>query len=660
MPTSTARTSPGRFATLSAGIVAGVAGGCGAGLVLGLVLVLGGCALGFLQVPGIPLAAALAWAAMGLLAGLLAGLSAALLPARLRGLGPGLALALPGAVMAYYFLRARGEVAFPPPLAGGLGLLAAGTLLGLLVPPSRWPAPPPRRLLVLLLVLGGGWFLLALAGRPVHRLAVHHRPAHPSSATPAVQPSRLPFPRPRNAIVILVDTLRADHLSCYGYERATSPEIDAFAASGVRFARAIVQNPKTSPSVATILSGTYPHTHGIATIGTRLPDRVLLLPEVLAPRGYETASFVANVNVGAVFNFDQGFRTMVQVGGRRVNNDAARVNAAVIPWLRQHRDGKPFFLYVHYIDPHAPYDPPPPYRDMFVRDRYWGERDGLDVPFGDTHVGRIEHWLAIDHSTDVDLYVARYDGEIRYVDGRIGELLREIERLGLADDTLVVLVADHGESLGEHGWYFSHGLSLHETDVHVPLVFRLPGRLPAGRVVSRVVETVDIAPTILDLLGVPVPPVMEGRTLAPFLLPGTAPGRPAAPAFMEAGSRIGRQRKGIRTERWKLVYNADGIDLDREPFAPGLYLRVHRVNQFWATRRGGPGRYALWSLWDLAADPGEERDLYRERPEVVARLRPLLQEWISREPADRHPERLRERDMSPELREQLRSLGYIR
>ncbi len=658
MSTTTPRTSPGRFTVVPSSIAAGLLGGAVAGATLGLVLVAGGCALGALQVPGIVLAATLGWGLVGILAGVLAGIPAVVLPGRLRGLGPGLALALPGAVLAYYLLRAQGEAALLPPLVAGCGLLALGAVLGVTVRRLRELAARPARLVlvVVLVVVAAG--LLDLAGRPVHRLEVEHRAKRGTSTAPARPPSPLPFPWPRNAIVVLVDTLRADHLSCYGYERPTSPEIDAFAASGVRFAEAIVQNPKTSPSVATILSGTYPHTHGIATIGTWLPDRVLLLPEVLGPRGFTTASFVANVNVGAIFNFDQGFQTMVQVGGRRVDNDAAKVNAAVIPWLEEHRDDERFFLYVHYVDPHAPYDPPEPYRDMFVRDEHWGQWDGYDVPFGDTHVGRIEHWLAIDDSTDVDLYVARYDAEIRYVDAKIGELLRELDRLGLADDTLVVLVADHGESLGEHGWYFSHGLSLHETDVHVPLVFRLPGKLPAGRVVRGQVESVDIAPTLLDLLGVPTPPVMEGRSLVPLLLGEEEGGEPVT--RMEAGSRIGRQRKGIRTERWKLVYNAAGIDLDREPFSPFLYLRIHRVNQLWATRRGGPGRYALWSLWDLENDPAEDHDVYRERPDVVERLRPLLVDWIAREPADRHPKRMREEDMSPELREQLRSLGYVR
>ncbi len=657
MSTSTPATAPGRFAIVRAGLAAGLLGGVLSGLVLGLVLVAGGCALGPLQVPGIVLAAAVGWGVVGILAGLLCGLPAAILPAGLRSLGPGLAFALPGGVMAYYFLRAQGEAALLPPVIAGLGLLALGAVVGLTAARRLVPPRPARLAALVVLVLAAAWGL-DLAGRPVHRLAVDHRPRKVRATAAARPPSELPFPRPRNAIIVLIDTLRADHLSCYGYERPTSPEIDALAASGTLFAQAIVQNPKTSPSVATILSGTYPHTHGIATIGTWLPDRVLLLPEVLAPRGFTTASFVANVNVGAIFNFDQGFQTMVQVGGRRVDNDAARVNAAVIPWLEEHRDDDRFFLYVHYVDPHAPYDPPEPYRDMFVRDEHWGAWDGYDVPFGDTHVGRIEHWLAIDDSTDVDLYVARYDAEIRYVDAKVGELLRELERLGLADDTLVVLVADHGESLGEHGWYFSHGLSLHETDVHVPLLFRLPGRLPAGRVVDGQVESVDIAPTVLDLLGIPTPPTMEGRSLVPLLLGDRREGEPVT--HMEAGSRIGRQRKGIRTERWKLVYNADGIDLDREPFSPFLYLRVHRVNQLWATRRGGPGRYAMWSLWDLANDPAEERDLYRERPEVVERLRPLLVDWIAREPADRRPKRMREADMSPELREQLRSLGYVR
>jgi len=439
-------------------------------------------------------------------------------------------------------------------------------------------------------------------------------------------PSRL------NVLLITIDTLRADHLGSYGYPRPTSPNIDRLARDGVLFRRAVSQWPKTSPSFASMMSGTYGHTHGlIRTTAQRMPDGPLMLAELLKAAGYQTLAAVANVNLARVFNFDQGFETYLE--SWREEDEQRRTELVTrqgIDLLDGAAKDRPFFLWLHYFDPHARYQPPTPFSGMFVGDRHFDP--SWQMPLQQEarkDLGGIPTTARLGNEARIAYYVAQYDAEIRYVDRQVGLLLAALKERGLDGRTLVILTSDHGESLGEHNYFFEHGRFPYDDCLHVPLIVRAPGGR-SGEVRSPV-ELIDLLPTVLDLAGLPADPRAEGKSLR-RLLDGERPGGSRwAYAFSESGYSRDYQRS-ITSERYKLVYVPDAEDR--------------------AVMQGSE-----LELYDLQEDPGETRNLAGERPEVAADLRARLARWIEAGgsgPAP--PEAVR---IDPEAERQLRSLGYI-
>jgi arylsulfatase A-like enzyme len=446
-----------------------------------------------------------------------------------------------------------------------------------------------------------------------------------------------------NLLLISVDTLRADHLGSYGYRLDTSPTIDALAASGVRFADATVQWPKTWPSMASMLTGKYPATTGVRYAPRRpLPLEHATLADALRGAGYGTAAIVANPNVGRELQFDQGFDRFVESWveelkrrtgtGKLVNAPGAVktfTNATIVTdgalRLIDARDHeKPFFLWLHYIDPHGPYAPPNDYRGTF-----FGKYRPQPVPLAELPPYQVQ----IDRergtrSADLGFYIGQYDREIRYLDDELARLLKRLDELGLGDNTLIVLTADHGEHLDEHGYYLEHGKSPYQPTAHVPLVFRLPGRVPEGRVVTEPVGLIDLVPTVLQVLGVPIPPDVQGVSLVPLW-----EGEDGTPyVFMESGTRQPSQLS-VRKGSWKLAKLR--AKEDRERF----------------------GRNEI-ELYDLASDPGERRDVRAEHPEVARELEAALARWQATTPV------YRKSDAGPagvddRTRELLKGLGYI-
>ncbi len=297
-----------------------------------------------------------------------------------------------------------------------------------------------------------------------------------------------PGPRP-NLLVVTLDTTRADRLGCYGCAAARTPTLDRLAAEGTLFESCLSAVPITTPSHSTIFTGTYPQAHGVRDNGRfRLPPAAVTLAEVLKGQGYVTGAAVGAFPLTREWGVDQGFDLYddhVTVGqederGNRVparrmffeERSAVRVNEAILPWLRENAR-RPFFAWVHYWDPHQPYLPPPPFSELFAHDLY--------------------------------------QGEIAYVDRALGVLLAELERQGVAGRTVVAVVGDHGEGLGEHGEE-THSMLLYDATLRVPLVIRVPGQ-PGGRRVRERVGTVDLMPTLLELLGVEPPAEVSGRSL---------------------------------------------------------------------------------------------------------------------------------------------------
>jgi arylsulfatase A-like enzyme len=319
--------------------------------------------------------------------------------------------------------------------------------------------------------------------------------------------------RPRNVVLISIDSLRADHLSCYGYHRPTSPRLDALAAAGARFDAAYTTASWTLPSHASQLTGRYPLSHGAITLDRRLSTATPTIPTILGPAGFTTGGFVSFEFLRRRYGFDAGFDYFddftTAVDGNNEEHHLTTgplLNAEIVPWINKHAD-RPFFLFVHNFDVHYDYNPPAPYDTMFDDDY-----DGPDM----RRYSQNPHIRADMPARYLEQFVALYDGEIRFTDTVIGEIIDAIDRAGIGDDTLVIVVADHGEEFFDHGDR-GHGTTMYEEVMRVPLIMRWPRGLKAGRTIDTPVSVVDLAPTIYDLTGVDGPAGLDGESLAALM-----------------------------------------------------------------------------------------------------------------------------------------------
>jgi arylsulfatase len=321
-----------------------------------------------------------------------------------------------------------------------------------------------------------------------------------------------------SVILITVDTLRADHLGAYGYGRQTSPNLDALAKESVLFRNDFSQSSETNPSLGSLLTSYFPHETNVMANRFALPPGVDTLAEILHKHGYQTGAVVSNFTLRRGSGFEQGFDTYddrtddwSKTKWEGMERLAPKTTRAAIEWLNGHK-GRPLFLWVHYMDPHYPYLPPPPYDTMFDAP---SAEETITLPFNTSHTGKggIHPAAQLGEHHDVPYYVARYDGEIRYLDQSLGDLLQTIRSLGLLETSLIVFGADHGEGLGEHDYYFAHNEFVYRSLIHVPLLVRFPDGRSAGQRVSYPVANVDIMPTILDALSIRYPQTVRGRNL---------------------------------------------------------------------------------------------------------------------------------------------------
>jgi len=400
-----------------------------------------------------------------------------------------------------------------------------------------------------------------------------------------------------NLLVITLDTTRADHLGCYGDKQAETPVLDALAESGVRFAHTVCAAPLTLPSHSTIFTGLYPPNHGARNNGDHtLKEENVTLAEILKDKGYQTGGFVSAFILDARFGLNQGFDhydnevSTDQLPGDFMDQIAQRPADAVtdtaLRWIESRQQDRPFFAWVHYYDPHSPYLPPPDYAARFP--------DRL------------------------------YDGEIAFMDSQIGRLLAGLDREGLRDNTLIVVVGDHGESLGEHD-ETTHALLVYDSSMTVPFILSCPGVFGGGVVLDGfTVGTVDVMPTILDLLGIPPLDVSDGISLVQALP------SPDRVYYMETYA----------------TFLNDG-------WAPLTALRRHTDKYILAP---------MPEYYDLANDPHELDNVYdtvfgepmNRRDELVADLAARLAEWPSIEGLVKGLVQL-----DPETIRQLESLGYV-
>jgi arylsulfatase A-like enzyme len=404
-----------------------------------------------------------------------------------------------------------------------------------------------------------------------------------------------------NLLLITVDSLRVDHLGAYGYPVPTSPVIDRLASAGVRFTQSIATAPETAPAMASLLTGFYPNRSGVLQNGGTLPPHVPTLATRVHGEGYTTACLVGRLVLGRRFGFAQGcdhFEVFAAPLGPRASSDARAVDAA-ITWLDT-SPPTPWLLWIHLMDPHGPYtSADPSWSEGFTYPPYmFGADEPRPLGKGNFGLGVIPKYQQIDDSTRPSEYLRRYDGEIRFTDAQIGRLLEALEARRAAADTLVVLTADHGESLVEHQELFQHGWYLYDTTIRVPLIFSWPGHLPASRVVESQVSGVDLLPTLYEALGLGrgggQPLLLDGRTYAAQLFDEGDEPRVRAAFTMGAHAN---HPLSVRWNGWKLIQTPAGR-------APGRSVRPAGVP-------------AGTELYDLGADPDELVNVVPKHPQIA-------------------------------------------
>ena len=424
----------------------------------------------------------------------------------------------------------------------------------------------------------------------------------------------------RNVLLLTIDTLRADRLNAYGYGvRTTSPRMDALLGGGVQFDNASAVRALTWPSLSSVLTGLYPSGHGVVQNGYELPDELPTLPKILGGSGYATGAFLSNMCRANHQGWDE-FRCSQGRDGR--------ASQWAVEWVSGREGPEPFFLWVHLFGAHPPY-----YNggDLAARELdpgYQGhlapKKRILDAVMEESQV------LTEADRRHLD---AIYDASIIGTDRTVERILHGLKEAGVLENTVVVLLADHGEDLYEHNGYLYHACSVYQSSLHVPLGFTAPGLLPAGQRVRQTVELIDVLPTLLDLLGIAPPEGLHGVSLRPYLERPEAGGA-GKPAFTQYGdSRI----QTAQAEGWKYVHNPDGE-------TPICFA-------------GGPeDLYPIEAaeLYDLEADPREQHNLAQEQPTRVSRMREILRNRF----ADL-VNRSRQQEVPEDLKEELRSLGYV-
>ncbi len=356
-----------------------------------------------------------------------------------------------------------------------------------------------------------------------------------------------------NVILISIDTLRADHLSCYGYRRSTTPRIDRFRRGAALFEQAIAHAPSTLPSHASIFTSLLPSHHGASVARSSGVDPgALTLTEILRREGYQTASFNGGIQLDPLYGLARGFDTYQSarpsVAGAEVLVDPVdRFDHAVteaMKWIRERKPG-PFFLFLHTYETHHPYTPDPELLAPMDAGYAGSLPDDISIEL----LKRINDGeLEVDEA-DLEHIVAAYDAELASVDAAFGKLMDFLERERLYDDAVIVVTSDHGEEFGEHGIVGWHAHSLYDELLRVPLLIKLPGSRGAGRSIDAQVRGIDLAPTILDELELPIPPSFEGASLVPAIAGATED--PPEHAVSQKDVAVPDEETSIRTLAWK-------------------------------------------------------------------------------------------------------------
>jgi arylsulfatase A-like enzyme len=420
-----------------------------------------------------------------------------------------------------------------------------------------------------------------------------------------------------NLVIVVIDALRADHLGAYGYERPATPFLDELAERSVVVETTIAQSSWTKASIASMFTSLLPSQHRVLeeAPSNRLAPSLVSLPEVLQAAGYRTAWFSENSHIGPATGFDQGFDEGAM--RRNLEGDASWALEHVSRWLEEGAAEGPFFLYLHLLDPHGPYEPDPELRRQFIGDL---ETDDEMVRLGRVgrlvKHGRLRREIGRD---DVDYLRALYDAELRATDRTVSRLFDDLDRRGLLENSIVVVTSDHGEEFMEHG-SLEHGHQLYEETLRVPLILSVPGVAPA-RIDDVVVQHIDLAPTLLELVDLAVPSQFQGRSFVGAFSGGETPA--PRPVVTETTWR-NVDLLSVRQGDWKLI-----------------------VDQ----------RAAKTELFHLRSDPGERNDVVAANPDVVRRLGETLETSIQPVPGVVVEGAYGASD--PDVEAALRAMGYL-
>jgi arylsulfatase A-like enzyme len=448
-------------------------------------------------------------------------------------------------------------------------------------------------------------------------------------STPALLVPQTKLQKPsktaKNVVVVLIDTMRARSLKPFNPQtRVKTPVLDKIATEGAVFEATQAPENWTKPSTASLLTGLYPATHGAKTDAAVVPKAATLLSESLKEAGFSTASFIANGYVSDKFGFNQGWDKYTNYIREKKSTDAENVFKDAGDWIEQHKDER-FFAYVHTIDPHVPYDPPDEFLSMYKKGEYTGPVSPRKTPEQLAEAKKVPPKISFS-AADKQYLKDLYDGEVSYHDRYMGLFVERLAKLGLYDDTVFVITADHGEEFDEHGSW-GHGHSVYQELLWIPYIVRLPGVVPAGKRIGEAVSSMTVFPTVLEAVGVTAPSTLEDRSVLSWLR-GAPP-----PAVPVAFSDFLDDRRVIRAGRWKLI--------------------LRGTNE---------------TLFDLASDPTEQKELERSKHPIAARYTTLMlgqflgardrRNWLGAGQGQGVKLERENAAIDDTLREQLKAIGY--
>jgi arylsulfatase A-like enzyme len=445
-----------------------------------------------------------------------------------------------------------------------------------------------------------------------------------------------------NIVLISIDSLRADHLGCYGYSRNTSPVIDQLARTGILFPNTFSTSSWTLPAHVSMLTSLDMPTHGVIKDDLKMGDNVKTLAQVLKNNGYATAGFISSVFVHGIYGFDRGFDTYEDLSSEpwivKRNPDSPNVTEAIFSsvddttsprltrrvaqWLRENKKKAPVFLFVHYFDVHFDYAPPQPYRDMFDPD-YTGTVSARNFFYNEDINPNMSR-------NDLDHVIALYDGEIRFVDEHIGKLLDLLKENCLDQNTILIITSDHGDEFFEHG-HKGHQYTLYDEVLRIPLIIHWPGHLPEGKTATGMAGIIDIMPTVLDLAGINPPDTMMGTSLRTRIF----------------GDDSGHSRS--------LLGELHCWDSDSHLFS----LRTETAKIIYDSA------HDKTAVYDLEKDPGEHRDVADDAGSRTPRKELEQQLHAALEHAEQEKKKWRIQELPLGKRtkaqeEKLKSLGYLK